>query len=96
MAGTPVPADPWSAGFMATASVATAALAKPTMTAQQSTGSTSFDNSGWNVNLGFGGGATMATTTDRSMSALGASAVLNNPRMLLLLAVGVYFLMGRK
>jgi hypothetical protein len=95
MAG--VPTDPWSAGLMAAGSMASAALQKPAMNAQQTIGPVAFDNSGWNVNLGLGSGpTTMATTTDRSTSALGASKVLNNPTMLLLLAVGLYFVMSRK
>jgi hypothetical protein len=82
---------------MAAGSVATAALAKPTMTAQQTAGGSSFDNSGWNINLGLGsGGATMAATNDRSTSALGASGILKNPAMLLMLAVGLYLVLGRK
>ncbi|MGB9107552.1 MAG: hypothetical protein WCC39_02585 [Telluria sp.] len=92
-----IPADPWSAGLMAAGSVASAALQKPNMTAQQTIGPLAFDNSGWNVNLGLGSGpTTMATTTDRSASALGVSKLLSNPTMLILAAVGLYLILGKK
>lgn len=81
---------------MAAGSIASSAMAKPTMTAQQTTGGIAFDNSGWSVNLGLGGSATMANTTDRSASALGVSKALNNPTLLILLAVGLYLVLGKK
>ena len=76
---------------MAAGSIASTAMQKPNMTAQQTIGAQTFDSSGWNVNLGLGGPATMATTTDRS-----TSKVLSNPTMLILLAVGLYLVLGRK
>ena len=82
---------------MAAGGIASSALSKPPMNAQQTIGAVGFDNSGWNVNLGLGSApTTMATTTDRSTSALGVSKLLSNPTMLILLAVGLYLAMGRK
>jgi hypothetical protein len=91
---SPVPADPWSAGIMAAGSVASAALTPPPMNAQQTTGAVTFDNSGWAVNVG--AGASQSTSTDRSMSALGASRMLRNPVVLLAILAGLYYLSKHK
>lgn len=72
---------------MAAGSVASAALQKPSMNAQQSIGGATFDNSGWNVNLaGAGANAQQTATNDRASSVLGLSQLLKNPIALVLLA----------
>lgn len=79
---------------MAAGSVASAAMAKPPMSAQQAIAPVSFDNSGWNVN--FGAGATQSATSDRSAPALGAPQLLRNPLVLLAILAGLYYLSTRK
>jgi len=86
--------NPWSAGIMAAGSVASEAVKSPPMNAQQTTGPVTYDNSGWAVNVGRG--ASQSTSTDRSMSALGASQMLRNPLVLLAILAGLYYLSKHK
>lgn len=77
---------------MAAGSVASAALTPPPMNAQQTAGGSSFDSSGWNVNVG--AGATQTSTATRTASAL--SGLLANPLALVLLAFVAYELAKHK
>lgn len=80
---------------MALGSVAQAAQ-KPAMTTSAQFGQTSFDNSGFTVNVaGPGGNATTTASNDRSGLA-NMGALLKNPLVLIALAVGVYYVMGKK
>lgn len=75
---------------MGAASVASSALAKPSLTNGSST-SSAFDNSGWSVNVaGAGATAVQTATTDKSGSLLGLSQLTKNPLVLVLLAFVVY------
>jgi hypothetical protein len=79
---------------MAAGSVASAAVSKPPMNAQQTTGGISFDNSGWAVNVG--PGATQNASSSPSSGAVGAAAsMLNNPMVLIAIVVGLYFMSKR-
>lgn len=79
---------------MAAGSVAKAALDDQTNQTLHNSFSTGFDNSGWNVNVG--AGASQSTQTDRSSSALGLGALLNNPVVLIALCVGAYYVLKRR
>lgn len=77
---------------MAAGSVASAALSSPPMNAQQTAGGASFDNSGWNVNVG--SGATQSAATSKSTVDL--SAMLRKPVVLLVVVAGLYYLSKHK
>lgn len=82
---------------MAAGSVATAALQKPSMNAQQSIGGVTFDSSGWAVNIaGAGASAQQTATNDRASSALGLSQLLKNPIALVVLAFVAFELAKHK
>lgn len=88
------PADPWSTGIMAGASVAGKALDDQTNQTLNNSFSAGFDNSGWNVNVG--AGATQSATTDRSSGLLASlGPMLQNPLVLMALAVGAYLYLKR-
>lgn len=77
---------------MAAGSVASAALTSPPMNAQQTVGGASFDNSGWNVNVGAGASQSAAT----SKSTVDLSAMLKKPVVLIAIVVGLYYLSKHK
>lgn len=79
---------------MAGASVATAALDDKTNQTLNNSYSASFDNSGWNVNVG--AGASQSTQTDRSSSALGLGKLLNDPIVLVVLCVAAYYVLKKR
>lgn len=96
MAGVPVPADPWSSAFMAAGNVASAALQKPAMNAQQTAGGGMFDNSGWNVNIGGGRQSATNERTQAAPVAAGLAQLLGNPVILAGLAVALYLIVKNK
>ncbi|WP_317205560.1 hypothetical protein [Janthinobacterium sp.] len=97
----PIAADPYSAAFGAAASVASAALDDKTNQTQNSNfGGATFDNSGWNVNIGSGAAnnTPVKTTTNSPIaSGVGAAlATLQNPMVMLAIAAVVYMVLRRK
>jgi hypothetical protein len=98
MAGVPV--DPWSAGFMALGSIASAP--PPSMTGHLSSPNT-FDNSGFAVNVG--GGTAQATSTKTALPsaaqaaqavAAGAGSLLSNPAFIVVIGLGLYLYLKHK
>lgn len=91
-----IPADPWSAGLMAAGGIAQAAMQKPAMTTAATFGASTFDNSGWNINIA-GEGASVTSSASNDRTALpSASSLLKNPLVLIVLAVAAYYYLGRK
>lgn len=88
MAGN-VAVDPWSAAFSAFGQVASVAAqpAGPSSAQQQST----FDSSGWTVNIG--GGSASATATKTTTPT--AAQVANSPLLLIGLGVLLYLAMNK-
>jgi hypothetical protein len=88
-----VPADPWSAGFMAVGGVATAAINDKTNMTNQASLSQVFDNSGWAVNIGTG---TQNASSEKAPPIAAAAAnMLQNPMVLVVLAVGLYLVLKK-
>ena len=81
---------------MALGSVAGKALDDQTNQTLNNSFGAGFDNSGWNVNTK-SDGATQSTTSDRSSGLLdGLAPMLQNPMVLLALAVGAYLYLKRR
>lgn len=81
---------------MAAGGIASAAMQKPAMTTSASFGASTFDNSGWNVNIA-GQGASVTSSASNDRTALpNLAALLKNPVVLVGLAVAAYLYLGRK
>jgi hypothetical protein len=97
MAG--VPTDPWSAGFMALGSVAQAASQPAGPSSVLST--TSFDNSGFVVNVGPGTASSSKTTLPSAsqvgqMAAAGVGGLLSNPVTVIAVGLALYLYLKHK
>lgn len=88
----PLPADPWSAGIMAVGSVAGAAFQK---TPNQSSANqqSSFDSSGWNVNVNSNGAHQTSSGGGKSLGAGGLQlgSLLNSPLVIVGLGIAIYY-----
>lgn len=92
MAG--VPADPWSSGLMAASSIAGGALNDKTAMTNGVNISNAFDSSGWNVNIG--SGSQTSSAVKAAPVAANTLALLNNPIVLIGLAVVAYYYLSQK
>lgn len=79
---------------MAAGSIASSAMSKPPMNAQQSIGGVMFDNSGWAVNVG--PGASQNASSAPSTVSPGVSATLRSPMVIVAILAALFFLVERK
>lgn len=91
-----IPADPWSAGLMAAGGIAQAAMQKPAMTTAATFGASTFDNSGFAVNIAGKGATATQNAASTKSNGLDLAGLLRNPVVLVGLAVAVYLYLGRK
>ena len=96
MATAPSSPDPYSAAFGAAAKLGTAALDDKTNQTSSSAFTSAFDSSNWQVNIK-SAGASQSATNDKSSGLLsGLGPALQNPMVLVALAVVAYLVIKRR
>jgi hypothetical protein len=92
MAGMPA-TDPYSAAFGAAAQLGKAAIDDKTNLTQSTKFDSTFDGSGWSINIGSG---SLSATASKNDPVAGVAALLQNPVALIGLAVALYLVWKRR